>query len=159
MSRCLITGHAGFVGTNLFLRLFNEGFDPIGIDLKEGKDLLTCELPEADLIFHLAAQSDVQASWHDPLHDLNNIRMTARLVHNYPKAKIIYANSCASIDKASPYGFSKAASGEYLRLFHDNFVSLIFPNIFGPGSRSVVDIFKGKDEVVVYGDGNQTRDY
>ena len=63
------------------------------------------------------------------------------------------------MDKASPYGFSKWAAGEYLKTFHKNTVNCIFPNIYGPGSRSVVDIFKGKDEVTVYGTGEQTRDY
>ena len=156
----LLTGYRGFIGSKLFLALFNSGENPIGLDVRDGYNLLTCDLPPGvDTIYHLAAQSSVESSWHDPLHDLDNIRMTARLVHAYPEAKIIYANSCASIGKASPYGFSKAASGEYLRLFHDNFVSCIFPNIYGPGSKSVVDVFKGKDEVTIYGDGLQKRDY
>lgn len=150
----------GFIGSKLFLRLFNDGLYPIGIDLRQGQNLLTCTLPEdVDVIYHLAAQSSVEASWGDPLHDLDNIRITARLVHAYPEAKIIYANSCASMDKSSPYGFSKWAAGEYLKYFHTNYVSCVFPNIYGKGSRSVVDIFKGQDEVVVYGDGLQTRDY
>lgn len=150
----LITGHRGFIGTRLFAKIGGRG-----IDVREGYNLLTCKLPEADIIYHLAAQSDVMASWDDPLHDLDNIRITARLVQEYPNAKIIYANSCAAVDKASPYGFSKWAAGEYLKAFHKNVVNCIFPNIYGEGSRSVVDLFKGKDEVTVYGDGLQTRDY
>ena len=154
----LVTGHRGFIGSNLFRKLE----DAIGVDIQEGKNVLSC-LPSnrriINLIYHLAAQSSVESSWHDPVHDMDNIRMTARLVHMYPDAKIIYANSCASINKSSPYGFSKWASGEYLKLFHKNYVSLIFPNIYGPGSKSVVDIFKGKDEVTVYGDGTHIRDY
>lgn len=150
----LITGHRGFIGSRLFKEL-----DAVGIDVREGYNLLTCSLPKADVVYHLAAQSDVVASWDDPLHDLDNIRITARIVKAYPDAKIIYANSCASVERTSPYGFSKWASGEYLKCFHSNYVSCIFPNIFGEGSRSVVDIFKGKDEVTVYGDGKQTRDY
>ena len=111
------------------------------------------------MIYHLAAQSSVEASWKDPVHDMDNIRMTARLVKEYPNARIVYANSCASMDKSSPYGFSKWAAGEYLKYFHTNYVNCIFPNIYGPGSRSVVDIFKGQNEVTIYGDGEQTRDY
>lgn len=150
----LVTGHKGFIGSRLFKKL-----DAIGIDVRDGMNLLTCELPDADIIYHLAAQSSVESSWHDPLHDLDNIRITARLAHRYPQAKIIYANSCASIGADSPYGFSKRASGEYLEKFHGNTVNCIFPNIFGEGSRSVVDIFKGKSEVTIYGDGTHTRDY
>lgn len=153
----LLTGNLGFIGSKLAQEL-KEPY--IGIDLQDGLNLLTCELPEdIDTIFHLAAQSSVESSWHDPLHDLDNLRITARLTHKYPNAKIIYANSCAAINRDSPYGFSKAVSGEYLKKFHDNTVELIFPNIYGLGSKSVVDIFKDKDEVIIYGDGTHTRDY
>lgn len=154
----LITGYRGYIGSILFEKL--KSANPIGIDFREGYNLLTCELPEnIDLIYHLAAQSSVESSWHDPLHDLDNIRITARLVHAYPHARIIYANSCASVDPVSPYGFSKWASGEYIKRFHRDWVSCIFPNIYGKGGHSVVDIFKDQGSVTVYGDGKQTRDY
>lgn len=152
----LITGYKGFIGSHLF----NELDNAVGIDLKDGQNLLTCDLPQdIDIIYHLAAQSSVESSWSDPLHDLDNIRITARLVKEYPNAKIIYANSCASIHLSSPYGFSKWASGEYLKKFHTNYVSCIFPNIYGKNSKSVVDLFKGKDMVTIYGDGMHVRDY
>lgn len=132
----------------------------MGIDIQDGFNLLTCDLPnEVDTIFHLAAQTSVESSWHDPVHDMDNIRMTARLVKQYPFAKIIYASSAAAIPPlTSPYGFSKWAAKEYIKSFHSNWVICTFPNIYG-GEKSVVDIFKGKEKVVVYGDGKQTRDF
>lgn len=154
--RTLITGSRGFIGTKLQRKL------PLALtlDLRDGQDLLTCELPEnVGLIYHLAAQSSVEASWYDPLHDLNNIRITARLVKEYPDAKIIYANSCAAVFATTPYGFSKKASGDYLKTFHKDYVNCVFPNIYGEGSRSVVDIFKAADPVPVFGDGLSIRDY
>jgi nucleoside-diphosphate-sugar epimerase len=158
--KILITGHRGFIGSKLFSKLNDGSNQLIGIDLIEGYNLLTCELPEnVGLIYHLAAQSQVEPSWSDPLHDLDNIRITARLVKEYPHAKIIYAQSCASLNKSSPYGFSKWASGEYLKLFHKYHVSCVFPNVYGHNSHSVVDIFKGTDKVTIYGDGLQIRDY
>lgn len=171
MANYLITGFKGNIGSKLYNALllqetsvvhnnFTHTFEIIGIDLKDGQNLITCELPkEVDIIYHLAAQSSVEASWSDPVHDMDNIRMTARLVKEYPNAKIIYANSAAAQDPVSPYGFSKWASGEYLKKFHKNYVSCVFPNVYGVGQKSVVDIFKGKDEVTVYGDGLQLRDY
>lgn len=153
----LITGHKGFIGSHLVKKL---GDGVIGIDIKDGQNLLTCELPkDIKVIYHLAAQSQVEPSWHDPLHDLDNIRITARLVKEYPNARIIYANSCASMNVSSPYGFSKKMSGEYIKAFHKDYVSLVFPNIYGPESHSVVDIFKGKEKVPVFGDGKAIRDY
>lgn len=169
--KILITGNKGNIGSkleralsleemNTVVRNYTYTSEIVGIDLKDGQNLLTCELPkDVDIIYHLAAQSSVEASWSDPLHDLDNIRMTARLVKKYPNAKIIYSNSAASQNPVSPYGFSKWASGEYLKKFHDNYVDCVFPNIYGVGEKSVVDIFKGKDDVVIYGDGLQTRDY
>jgi nucleoside-diphosphate-sugar epimerase len=150
----LVTGHRGFIGSRLF-----ELVGGVGIDLKDGLDLLTCPLPEADIIYHLAAQSSVEASWKDPVLDSENIRMTVRLASAYPNAKIIYTNSAAASDPKSPYGFSKFAAGDYLKRFHANAVICTLPNVYGPGSKSVVDIFKGANEVTIFGDGLQLRDY
>lgn len=151
----LITGNSGNIGSKLSI-LFDTF---IGIDTKDGKDLLTCELPkDIDIIYHLAAHAPVEDSWKDPVRTMQNLSSTVRLAHQYPNAKIIFATSVASIDPVSPYGFSKWACNQYLKTFHDNAVILYFTNIFGL-PRSVVDIFKGKDEVVIYGDGLQTRDY
>lgn len=150
----LITGDRGFIGSLLRKQILSTG-----IDLRDGKNLLTCDLPPANVIYHLAAQSSVEASWKDPVHDSDNLRMMVRLVHSYPDAKIIYTNSAASLDQSSPYGFSKWACAEYLKRFHSNYVICTLPNVYGAGSRSVVDIFKGEEEVTIYGTGYNTRDY
>ena len=157
----LITGDLGFIGSRLVPKIKGGAG---GIDLRAGRNLLTCKLPNpADVhtVYHLAAQSSVEPSWQDPLHDLDNIRITARLVHAFPHAKIIYANSSAATEKPqSPYGFSKKASGEYIKLFHNNYVICTLPNVYGEeGGKSVVDIFKERDHVTIFGDGLQVRDY
>lgn len=151
----LITGFKGHIGS----RLSKHFDDFIGIDTKDGKNLLTCDLPkDVDLIYHLAAHAPVEHSWSDPVRTMENFTSTVRLVQNYPNAKIIFASTCAAIDPITPYGFSKWITNEYLKRFHKNSVILYFPNVFGQ-PRSVVDIFKGKDNVTIYGDGLQTRDY
>lgn len=165
----LVTGHRGFIGERLAKKLGSV----VGIDLKDGYDLLSAPLPNAvgqrfleykvsnpiTHVYHLAAQTSVESSWYDPLHDLENIRIAARVAHAYPGAKIIYANSCASLDPKSPYGFSKRAAGQYLEKFHGNVVNCVFPNIYGPGSKSVVDIFKEGKVCNIFGDGTAVRDY
>lgn len=152
----IITGFKGNIGSKL-AALFT---DFIGIDNKDGKNLLTCELPpEPELIYHLAAHAPVEHSWSDPVRTMENLLSTVRLVHAYPNAKIVFASTGASLNpESSPYAFSKWACNEYLKKYHKNAVILYFPNIFGL-PRSVVDIFKGKDEVTIYGDGEQIRDY
>ena len=152
----LVTGHKGYIGSLLFQKKGN-----FGIDLKDGLNLLTCDLPkDVSLIYHLAAQSFVESSHVDPLHDLDNIRITARLVKEYPNARIIYANSAATKEPImSTYGFSKWASAEYIKRFHKDYVICTFPNVYGRNTKSVVDIFKNSKDVTIFGDGLQTRDY
>lgn len=155
--RILITGYKGAIGSKLAKRF--EDHEIVGIDTKNGQNLLTCELPEnIDLIYHLAAHASVEESWKDPVRNMENITSTVRLAHAYPNTRIIYASSCSTIDPASPYGFSKKGGHDYLVLFHPNSVICMFPNIYGTG-RSVVDFFKGKDKVIIYGDGTHKRDY
>ena len=135
--------------------------DSLGVDLRDGMNLLSCPLPRADVIYHLAAQTSVDASWYDPVHDADNFKMIVRLVQEYPKAKIIYANSAAAMHPiSSPYGFSKWVCAEYLRTFHQDYVICTFPNIYGEkGGKSVVDIFRENNHVTIFGDGLQTRDF
>ncbi|PSO55010.1 MAG: UDP-glucose 4-epimerase [Actinobacteria bacterium QS_5_72_10] len=72
----------------------------------------------------------------------------------------------------SPYGVSKLAAEQYLATFDSlhglAWTSLALGNVFGPrqdprGEAGVVSIFAGAmvrgDEVVIYGDGHQTRDF
>ncbi len=39
MSRCLITGHRGYIGAHLFKKLQDAGHEVQGIDLFEGHDI------------------------------------------------------------------------------------------------------------------------
>jgi len=102
MVRSLVTGAAGFIGSNLVDRLLAEGHQVVGIDnlstghidnlaqglrfdrMSPGRftfqrvDILAPELKDIvvgsnpDIIFHLAAQIDVRASVRDPLFDARN---------------------------------------------------------------------------------------
>lgn len=70
------------------------------------------------------------------------------------------------------YGLSKKVSELYLKLWHDtfglNYATLRLANVYGPkqnphGEAGVVAIFYDKllqgEKAVIYGDGEQTRDY
>lgn len=152
--RIVITGANGFVGSRLMKR-----FDAIGLDYSEG-NLVNTPLPDADIVYHLAAHASVEQSWKRPVDYMDNLRTTVRLVHAYPDAKIILASSCVNMNpESSPYAFSKRIAADYLKLYHKNYVNLIFPNIYGGSVRSVVDIYKNAEEIKVFGDGLQVRDY
>jgi UDP-glucose 4-epimerase len=97
--RCLVTGAAGFIGSNLVDRLLAEGHDVVGIDnLSHGKlsnlddarragetdgprfSFVKADITDAgfgdvvassdpEVLFHLAAQMDVRVSVREPLED------------------------------------------------------------------------------------------
>jgi len=154
--RILITGYKGFIGSYLFKKL-----DAIGLDIKDGHDLLTCELPDADVVIHLAANASVVNSMEDPEYDVKcNILTTLRLLKRYQKAKFIFASSGGAIQDEiiSVYGLSKLACENYIKLLHDNYVILRFSNIFGKGGHGVIEKFI-EGMPTIYGDGSASRDY
>lgn len=156
--KILVTGHKGFVGSYLMERLPGA----IGLDIKDGNDILDCDLPDADIVIHLAAVPGVIASVADPESSARtNIMGTLRLLQRYKNAKFIFASSGGTIQETieSPYGLSKYVCEEYIKLLHDNYVILRFPNVYGEGSRSVVDKWLESDSLTVFGDGNTYRIY
>lgn len=156
MKKILVTGHLGFIGSHLMKKI-----DAIGLDIKEGNDILTCDLPDADTVIHLAAQPGVMASIEDPVKTVeNNITGTVRLLKRYKNSKFIFASTGGAIQKEiiSPYGLSKFCAEEFVKLMHDDYVILRFSNVYGAGSRSVVDKFL-KEDITIYGDGTQMRTF
>ena len=139
--------------------------------------------------FHLAAQADVRVSIEQPAFDAEvnligtvNVLEAARAQH----VKVVFSSTGGAIygecerpaDEDSPrlplapYGTSKLAGEEYLatwsRLYGAGHVSLRYGNVYGPrqdphGEAGVVAIFFGRiangQELHIFGDGRQTRDY
>jgi UDP-glucose 4-epimerase len=138
--RALVTGCAGFIGSNLTDRLLSEGYDVIGIDsfsdyysrsIKESnistalknhnfllieKEILSMEsFPVVDVVFHQAAQAGVRASWGESfsIYLKDNIQSTQRLLEwykNKPLKKFVYASS------SSVYGDAPLPMDEEMRL-------------------------------------------
>jgi UDP-glucose 4-epimerase len=105
--KALITGVAGFIGSNLADRLLTEGYDVIGVDnLSTGnpkflesaktspkfqfveRDLLTGAplndvMRGVDIVFHFAANADVRFGLEAPTRDLEqNILVTSRVLES-----------------------------------------------------------------------------
>lgn len=152
MVKIVITGDRGYIGSRL-KKKFPEAMVIDG-------NLMSAVLPDADVVYHLAAYASVPESWNRPVDYMENLRTTVRLAHAYPNAKIILASSCVNVNpESSPYAFSKRVAADYLKAYHKNWVNLIFPNIFGDSPRSMVDIIRKSDKIKVNGDGLQIRDY
>ena len=134
--RVLVTGGAGFVGTNLIRRLVDEGHDVVSIDNystgkkeNEQKECVYYDLDisnnpiesvvgKQDLVFHLAARARILPSIQNPAYTLmNNLNSSIRVL-DYVRSKripIVFAGSSSSNGNiySNPYTFSKS-SGEGL---------------------------------------------
>lgn len=154
----IVTGHMGFVGQHLIARLAHPS-RIVGLDIKEGNDILRCALPEASRVFHLAAQTS--ATYTDAMHDAEtNILGTVRLAQHY-RDRLVYASSSMVNYPQTPYAISKRAGEDYVRMYGGAIVR--FCNLYGPGGHSLID--RVHDDMrrdhapVIYGSGDQVRTY
>jgi len=151
-------------------------------------ELVTRLAKDADVIVHLAANTGVAPSIEDPRSDCHtNVIGTFNVLdaaRKSGKARVIFASSGAPLGEVpqppiheelpahpvSPYGASKLAGEGYCSAFHHSYgvhsVALRFGNVYGPGSghkSSVVAKFISRafsgEELEIYGDGSQTRDF
>jgi len=163
-------------------------FYEIGVESEKLKRVFESERP--DMAIHLAAQISLRKSVEDPMFDARqNILGSINLLQcckEFEVGKIVYASSAAvygeprylPVDEkhatkpASPYGLSKLAAEEYIKLYHRmrglDYVILRYANVYGPrqmpgGEAGVVAIFTDRmlhnKPPAVFGDGEQTRDF
>lgn len=143
----------------------------------------------AEIVFHLAAQADVQTSLKRPVFDSSvNVVGTVQVLEaaRGAEAKLVFSSTGGAIygecdvpasegsarEPMSPYGIAKLCAEEYLagwnRIYGSNHVVLRFANVYGPRQDStleggVVAIFLERmasgEPTVIFGDGLQTRDF
>jgi UDP-glucuronate 4-epimerase len=107
--RILITGNEGFIGSNLEPYLKNLGYIVTGLDIKSGNDILFCNLPECDLVIHLAGIGGVRESLADPAkYWQNNVSGTQRILDHYKDVRVLVAGSSSQYEPhLNPYAASK----------------------------------------------------
>ena len=199
--RAVVTGGAGFIGSNLVDALVARGDEVTIVDnfatgkrdfVSAAATLLEHDIREpfsvdADVVFHLAAQADVQTSMKQPGYDAEvNVVGTANVLSAAPGAQVIFASSGGAgygecpvpateempFLPLSPYGIAKKCGEEYLagwnRIHGTQHVALRFANVYGPRQDAgleggVVAIFLERlasgQETVIYGDGGHGRDF
>ena len=212
----LVTGCAGFIASHLTESLLADGHSVVGIDCFNDNygrrqklqnldrarswdmfdfvpvDLTRGELHEfvgeCDVVFHLAAEPGVRASWGDrfDLYLRNNMLATQHLLEAakaWPDKRFVYASSSSIYGDAealptpedtiprpfSPYGVTKLGGEQMCQLYHGNYgvdaVMLRYFSVYGPRQRPDMafrifcEAAVAGEPVTVFGDGQQTRDF
>jgi len=144
---------------------------------------------EADFIFHQAGQPGVRASWGKDfdVYLECNVRATQRLLEAVRGStrlrRLVFASSSSVYGQAqdlplreaslpqpfSPYGVTKLAAEHLCLLYHANYavptLALRYFTVYGPRQRPDMGFHRfiqaalQNRPIVVYGDGEQTRDF
>lgn len=214
--RVLITGAAGFIGSQLAESCVTRGWSVTGVDcftdyydpkikhanvrrvsdsdlyrlvnLNLATDDIEPLMSEIDVVFHLAAQAGVRASWGREFHNYTESNVTAlqRLLEAARGAqleKFVFASSSsvygdaaelptseqARLAPISPYGATKVLGENLCGIYHRAHgipvVSLRYFSVYGPRQRPdmafwrLIDCALRDTEMTIYGDGLQTRDF
>jgi nucleoside-diphosphate-sugar epimerase len=211
--RYLVTGGAGFIGSNTVDELVRRGHGVVVLDdLSAGKEENLADIRnkitfvkgsigdlevvqkachQADYVIHLAARTSVPRSVKDPI-ETNRINVDGTLnvlvaARDNKVKRVVYAASSSAYGETptlpkvesmdpkpiSPYGVSKFAGELYAQTFGRCYglenVSLRYFNIFGPRQdpdspysgvlSRFATAFLDDLQPIIYGDGNQTRDF
>jgi UDP-glucose 4-epimerase len=208
MPKAVVTGGAGFIGAHLVARLLQDGSDVVVIDnlrraarskldamahashlrFVEGDvrrfDDVSGVVQGADIVYHLAAQSNVMGAVDDPEYSITtNVLGTFNVLRAASEARVhrvvftssreVYGDPAQlpvdenhPLSPKNPYGASKVAGEAYCRTFsrRDFSIDVVrLANVYGPGdSGRVIPLWleaaqSGRD-LNVYG-GEQVIDF
>lgn len=156
--KILVTGGAGFIGTNLIKRLLTEGHEVHSLDNYdsglvenhiEGCNYISGDIEQIeywrgdkfDLCYHLAALSRIQPSFENPVETFRvNVTGTHAIAEwaKHNNVKVVYAGSSSRWHDPfqSPYACFKHMGEEVLKMYKSVYGVDIeiarFYNVYGP---------------------------
>ena len=209
--KALVTGGAGFIGSNLVALLIESGHEAVVLDdcssgyrenlapfpsapFIEGdiRDQATVDraIAGCEVVFHLAASVGNTRSIEHPIEDSEiNVLGTLRVLEaarHHGVRKVVFSSSAGTFGELktlpikedhpaepdTPYGASKLGAEKlclaYAKLYPIECVCLRYFNVYGVNQRydaygNVIPIFAHRalhgEPLVIYGDGEQTRDF
>jgi UDP-glucose 4-epimerase len=177
----------GYIGTKVFNKCKEIGWQVKGIDLKDDKNILDINCYnniinfKPEIIFHLAAKPRIQFSIEHPSDSLlNNVTGTSRVLEfakNNGVRRVIFSSSSSIYGNngspISPYALHKLMSEMECKFYAEHFgvdtVSLRYFNVYSE-DQQVTDAYptviaawmqniRENKNLLVYGSGKHTRDY
>lgn len=166
--KVLVTGDKGYIGSNLVPFLEEKGFEVVGYDLVDGKDILNKrnlknEMEGCSFVYHLAAISGLEQCHEDQEYAFDvNVQGSRNVVDVAIKlgAKAIVVSSFAV--KTLPLPSHYANTKRLCEALSDRAVVLRPSNVFGGKGYFKKDLviarFSRDNPIMVYG-GKQKRDF
>jgi len=174
MKTVMVTGSAGYIGSNLCKVLVQEGYNIIQVDKAFGDDIMNTDLHQyhnVGYVVHLAAISSIGECQENKQQAIKDNVLATTKISNYAKdyhIPIIFASSQAvKTPDSSVYAMTKYIGEECFKL-SNRYSILRFANVFGGDNfidekTSVVAKFirakKSHQPLIINGTGDQTRDF
>ena len=157
MARCLVTGHAGYIGSKLYKKLKDLGHEVTGIDLNIGKDINAVDgLVETtdgsfpahwdslkpEYVFHPAAIPRIMHCLEKPVATMKNNVVAGSNVLNYARKvgakRVIYSSSSSVLGNGAgptnPYALQKYTTELETKIYAEVYgidtVSLRYFNVY-----------------------------
>jgi len=139
--RLVVTGYKGFIGSILYQKLLDLNYEVIGLDIQTGNNILDCDLPDCDMVIHLAAKTGVRDSLTYPKEYWEtNVNGTKRILERYKNNRVLVAGSSSQYEPhLNPYAATKYVIE---KIPHPNVCFMRFHTVYSSSPRQ--DMFFDK---------------